>query len=49
MGSVDVTQYQITPGARCGDAQVGFDAYDASGSFVGLAYLEVRNKYCPSS
>ena len=49
MGSIDVTQYQIAPGVRCGDAQVGFDAYNASGSFIGLSYLKVHNEYCPSS
>jgi hypothetical protein len=41
------TKWLITPGQSCGNADVEFDAVNASGGEVGYYFLKVANKYCP--
>jgi hypothetical protein len=46
IGSGDVTQWLVKSGSSCGKGYVHFEAYNASGGYVGLAYWMGVNKYC---
>jgi hypothetical protein len=47
VGSGDVTQWLVTSAPDCGNGYIHFTAYNASGGYVGGAYLLIKNRYCP--
>lgn len=41
------TEWLITPGRDCGNADVEFMGENADGKVIGYAFLKVSNRYCP--